>query len=546
MNPPETPAETPAETPLEAPVEAPVEGTDTSEAVQDTEESATTDLPATDVPAEPTEPTEVPPTPDSPAEQPAEPAAAAGPTEEAAEAVAPRPVAAPRPMPPRAVPRPPATAVGGAPAPLPASAPATATPVDSSASDPASSASDWGRVDEKGTVYVRTADGERTVGQMPDATPAEALAFFARRFDDLVFEVQLLERRVQGGALTPDEAAASVKKVRSTITGAQAVGDLDSLEARLDVLTTTITTQRKQRQEERARKLETARADKEKIVDEAERLAHGNDWRNGANRLRQLLDEWKALPRLEKSVDDQLWRRFSTARTTYTRRRKSHFAELNEQRDAARVVKEKLATEAESLAGSTDWGATSGRYRDLMRQWKAAGPAAKGVDDALWKRFRAAQDAFFGARDAANAEQDQEFAANAEKKVALVAEAEALLPVTDLRAAKEKFRGIADRWDAAGKVPRDRMKSLEDRMRKVERAIRGVEDDQWKRSNPEAAARAADTVAQLEASIADLEAKRDKALAAGNIKKADEHSAAIEARQSWLTEARRAYDEFSG
>jgi hypothetical protein len=125
--------------------------------------------------------------------------------------------------------------------------------------------------------------------------------------------------------------------------------------------------------------------------------------------MRQLLDEWKALPRLEKSVDDALWRRFSTARTTYTRRRKTHFAELNEKRDAARAAKEKLVVEAEALAESTDWGATAGRYRDLMRQWKAAGPAPKGIDDQLWKRFRAAQDTFFGARDNANAELDREF-----------------------------------------------------------------------------------------------------------------------------------------
>jgi hypothetical protein len=89
------------------------------------------------------------------------------------------------------------------------------------------------------------------------------------------------------------------------------------------------------------------------------------------------------------------------------------------------------------------------------------------------------------------------------------------------------------------------MKELEGRMRKVEQAIRGVEDDQWKRSNPEARARAADTVAQLEASLADLEAKREKAEAAGNERKASEHASAIEARQAWLVEARKALDEFS-
>jgi hypothetical protein len=407
------------------------------------------------------------------------------------------------------------------------------------------SASRWGRVAEDGTVFVRTDEGERPVGQMPDASPEEALAFFTKRYDDLSFEVQLLEQRVRSGALGPDEAASAVKQVRGNVEGAQAVGDLSGLTARLDALTETIRQKREQRKAERAKKLEAARTDKERIASEAERLAEGNDWRNGANRMRELLDEWKALPRLEKSVDDALWRRFSGARTTYTRRRKAHFGELNEKREAARVIKERLVGEAEALADSTEWGPTAGKYRDLMRQWKAAGPAPRGVDDQLWKRFRTAQDTFFGARDAANAELDKEFAANAAKKEELLVEAERLLPVTDVRAAKEAFRGIAERWDAAGKVPRDRMKELEGRIRKVEQAIRAVEDEQWQRSNPEARARAADTVSQLEASIADLQAKHDKAVAAGNTKKADEHAAALEARRSWLAEAKKALADFS-
>lgn len=418
------------------------------------------------------------------------------------------------------------------------------TPPNEQPNEP-SSTDPWGRVSEDGTVYVRTADGERPVGQMPDATPEEALAFFTKRYDDLAFEVDLLEQRVKAGTVGPDEAAAAVKQVHATLSEAQAVGDLAALDRRLDALTGTIDKQREKRKVERAAKLEAARGAKERIATEAEKLAEGNDWRNGANRLRDLLDEWKALPRLEKSVDDTLWRRFSTARTTYTRRRKAHFGELNEKREGARAVKERLAKEAEELAGSTEWGPTAGKYRELMRQWKAAGPAPRGVDDSLWKRFRGAQDTFFGARDAASAETDREFAANAEKKEALLVEAEKLLPVTDLKAAKEAFRDIAERWDAAGKVPRERMKELEGRIRKVEQAIRGVEDDQWRRSNPEARARAADTVGQLESSIADLEAKHQKAVAAGNDKKAAEHASALEARRLWLAEAQKALDDFS-
>lgn len=403
----------------------------------------------------------------------------------------------------------------------------------------------WGRVAEDGTVYVRTADGEREVGQWPGGDPDEVLAHFARRYEALVFEIDLLEQRVRGRKLSPDDAGTSLAQVRSSVTDAHAVGDLGALETRIAALEQLLEEQRMLRRAERARRQDEARGRKEAIAEEAERLAEGTDWRSGADRMRALLEEWKALPRLDKGADDSLWRRFSTARTTFTRRRKVHFAELNERREAARDIKQKLVKEAEALADSKDWGPTSGAYRELMREWKAAGPAPKDVDEELWKRFRAAQDTFFGARDAVQAATDAEYAANAEKKEAILVEAEALLPVTDLAAAKTTLRQLAERWDAAGKVPRDRIKELEGRMRKVEQAVRGLEDEVWRRSNPEARARAADTVAQLEASIADLQVKRDKAISAGDDRKAADHAEAIEARESWLTEARKALADFS-
>lgn len=404
----------------------------------------------------------------------------------------------------------------------------------------------WGRVDEDGNVYVRTADGERPVGQYPEGTPEEALRFFTERYDALTFEVELLEQRIHSGVMTPEEAAASVRTVETQVAEANAVGDLAALLTRLAAMAPVIATQREARKAERAQRSAEARTGKERIVGEAEQLAESSDWRNGANRMRELLDEWKALPRIDRATDDVLWRRFSTARTAYTRRRKAHFAEQHEKRDAARAVKERLVVEAEGLADSTEWGPTAGRYRDLMRQWKAAGPAPREVDDALWKRFRGAQDQFFGARDAAAQEQDKEFAANAQVKDALLVEAEALLPVTDLDAAKRAFRDIADRWDAAGKVPRDRMKELEGRIRRVEQEIRGVEDEHWRRSDPEKSARADDLVSKLEAAIAEVEADLAAAKAAGDDRRVKELEENLASRQSFLEMAKRASADYSG
>lgn len=408
-----------------------------------------------------------------------------------------------------------------------------------------STESQWGRVDSDGTVYVKTRDGERVVGQWPDGDPSEAMALFTRRYEGLRVEVDLLDKRVRAGSLTPEQAESTVATVRESVATAAAVGDLDGLLDRLDALGTVIANQREDRKAAKAERIAQAKTSKERIVEQAERIAEGNDWRGGADKLRALLDEWKALPRLDKATDDPLWHRFSGARTAFTRKRKQQFAELNEKRQAAKHVKQRLLEEAERLSKSTDWGPTSRAFRDLMQQWKAAGPAPRSDEERLWRAFRAAQDTFFGARDAANAELDREFAANAEVKRAILAEAEKLVPVTDPKAARAALRPLSERWDAAGKVPRSEMRELEGRMRAVDNAIREAEDSHWKRSNPEARARAADTVEKLEASLADLRAQLDKARSSGNEKKVREAEQAIEARESWLVEARKALTDFS-
>ncbi len=406
--------------------------------------------------------------------------------------------------------------------------------------------SEWGRVAEDGTVYVRVADGERAVGQYPEGTPEEALTFYSKRYDELAGSVHLLEQRVQAAVLSPDEAAESVRNLRPQVVDAHAVGDLTALVGRLDALGPVISQQRQARRAERAEKTAAAKVEKERLVGEAEKLGEGNDWRNGANKLRQLLDEWKALPRIDRASDDALWKRFSSARTAYTRRRKAHFAEQSEKRESAKVVKQRLVKEAESLARSREWGPTASTYRDLMRQWKAAGPAPRDVEDALWARFRAAQDTFFGARDEAMAAQDSEFAANAEAKEKLLVEAEALLPVTDVAAAKRAIRDLSERWDTIGKVPRDKIRPLEDRMRAVEQEIRGLEEEQWRKSDPEKSARADDMVAKLEQAIGKVESDLEKARAAGDPRRIADLEENLASRRAFLEMAQRASADYSG
>ncbi|WP_182899031.1 DUF349 domain-containing protein [Microbispora sp. H10830] len=404
----------------------------------------------------------------------------------------------------------------------------------------------WGRVDEDGTVYVRTAEGERAVGSWQAGEPEEALAYYRRKFDELAGQVQLLEQRVRGTDLAPAQAESSIAKLRESVAEAHAVGDLGSLQDRLTALTELVGKRREELRAARDQARAHAREVKERIVAEAERIAEETThWKSGGERLRQLVEEWKAAERVDRATEATLWKKLSTARTAFAKRRKAYFSSLDQQRDAVRGTKERIVSEAEALADSTDWNATAAAYRELMREWKAAGRASREVEDELWARFKGAQDQFFQARSAVFAERDASFAANAEVKEALLAEAEKLLPVTDARTARSALRGILERWEAAGPVPRDQRDRLEGGLRKVDDAVRRAEDTEWKRSNPEARARAQDTVNQLRRSIDQLETRLAKAQTAGRDKDVKEAEEALSARRSWLQEAERTLAEFS-
>jgi hypothetical protein len=414
-------------------------------------------------------------------------------------------------------------------------------------------AEQWGRVDPDGTVWVRTADGERAVGQYPGATEEEALAYFARKYDDLAAQVSLLEQRIRAGQISPNDAEQGQHKLEHQVREANAVGDLDALLRRLEALAPLAQERRAEAQRARQQARERALSLRNAVVAEAESIASADaeriPWKVSGDRLRELFEEWRRLQRdarLDKHAEDELWKRFSHARTTFDRKRRHYFGALDEQRAQARAVKEEIVAEAEALATSTDWGATAAAYRDLMNRWKAAGRAAKRDDDALWARFRAAQDAFFSARQDAAASTDAEFRENLTRKEALLVEAEALLPVTDITAARSALRDIQERWEAAGRVPRADLSRVEARLRRVEQALREAEQDRWRRSNPEARARAEDVVQQLETAIAGLERDLELARAAGNERRIREAEQALQARREWLEQARRALTDFTG
>jgi hypothetical protein len=401
----------------------------------------------------------------------------------------------------------------------------------------------WGRVAEDGTVYVREGDGERAVGEFPDATPEEALAYYERKFADLAGQVSILEQRARRGAPAAD-IAKSVSTLKATVVGASAVGDLASLAARLDKLGGTVSELTEQQSAEAKAALADALAVREQIVVEVEALAAEDpaktQWKRTSAQLDELFARWqqhqKEGPRLPKNEANELWKRFRAARSVIERNRKAFFAELDAQHRDARTAKTALIERAEALVPRGVDGIP--QYRELLDEWKRAGRAGKRDDDALWARFKAAGDAIYAAKAQEIAVENEEYSANLDAKLALLSEAEPLLNETNRDVAKSKLTDIQRRWDEIGRVPRDQVRPIEDRLRRVEAAVRKLDEEHWRANNPEKQARSAGLAAQLNEAIERLEAELAEAQASGDAKAIADAQEAIDARRAWLNALR--------
>lgn len=413
--------------------------------------------------------------------------------------------------------------------------PATTTDTATAAAE----ASPWGRVDEHGVVFVRDRDGERQVGEYPDAPAAEALAYYERKYTDFAAQVTLLEQRVHRGA-PPADVAKAVRRLSAALETANAVGDLEALRRRVAALARTVEGLSAKRAEEQKAQVATALADRRALVEEAEALAARDpatvQWKATGQAMDALFARWQEAQstsaRLPKGESNELWKRFRDARSRIDAQRRAYFAELDQTQSAARAAKERLVQRAEALAGST--GDAIGEYRSLLDEWKAAGRAGRKVDDALWDHFRAAGDAIHQAKAAAQAEQDAEYSGNLTTKLALLEEAERLLHTTDPASARQSLTGIQRRWDAAGRVPRDQLRPTEDRLRRVEQHVAQLEQDHWRRTNPETKARSAGLAAQLTSAIDKLERELEQARATGDAKRIKDAEDALNARRIWL------------
>ena len=410
----------------------------------------------------------------------------------------------------------------------------------------------FGRVAEDGTVYVRTSQGEKAVGSYPGKTPAEALSYFVRKFELLAAEVALLAARIKSGALVPSDAYAAVKKLREQVKELNGVGDLEALAASVEQIEPLIEGHREAYEAKKVAENAAKEArrqqiivEKEKIVAEAESLALSESWKSTGDRLKTLLEEWKAAPRLDKKADADLWKRFSSSRNKFDKRRRTHFAALEATQSVVADAKKAIVEEAEKLATSTEWVPTAKRYKVLMDQWKVAGRGKKNDDAKLWSRFKGAQDQFFAAKNADLEKRDLTMATNLAKREELLTLIEAVLPISDVKQARKELNEHLRAWEKIGMTHRDKRAAMDARVAVVEATVKESEAEVWRKTDPAAKKRAQEVVAQLTESIANYEKAAAKYTASGNEKKSAEAAESAAARKVWLAEAEKGLAEYN-
>ena len=404
----------------------------------------------------------------------------------------------------------------------------------------ATSSVSFGRVDEENNVYVIDGGAERKVGQYPGVPRADALAYFERKFADLEAQVRILEQRVAAKA-DAHTVKHNLQTIQKELVEPAAVGNLDDLRQRVAAIGEKIAGLVAEKHALTQEQVAEALADRVRIAEAAEKIANQDaskvQWKNSSAEMTKLFEQWQASqkngPKLPKGEADPVWRRFSAARTNFEAAKRQYFAGLDAANKSTKAKKASIVAAAEAL--KADAPDSVAEYRKLLDQWKAAGRSQSKADDELWTRFKAAGDTIYAAKSEQIQAENAEYEGNLKAKLELIAEAEKTVkPEKDLAEAKKILGSIQSRWEKAGKVPREKVREVEDRMRAIEAKVRKAEDEHWRKTDPAAKDRTNSVLSQLEDSIAKLEAELAAAKAKKDAKATKEATEALEARKAWL------------
>jgi hypothetical protein len=408
------------------------------------------------------------------------------------------------------------------------------------------SSTDFGRVENDGTVLVKMPDGsEKQVGQWAAGDPNDGLAFYIRKYHEIENELSLALQRLKEGKGNADAVFKLIERVKTSLETPNFVGDLNILSSKIEELQVLAAVKKAEFSAAKAIAKEKAMEKRKQLVEEAEKLINSKQWKVTTQRFKEIVEEWKKLPHGAKSEEQALWKRFSAARSAFDKTRRQYFSTLESGRKEASKIKSEIVTQAKAIADSKEWNDTANKFRNLMAKWKSAPILERKEEQKLWKEFKLAQDVFFAARTAALSVLDEEHSKNLEAKKVLAEKAEKILPITDIKSARQALKPIQEEWSKIGHVSRKDKDKIEARLKAVEEAIRNAEKNELNRTDPAKSARAQSTMELIEAKLIKTEKERESALSSGDTKKAEKLALTIESQKMLLEATKTALADFT-
>ncbi len=396
----------------------------------------------------------------------------------------------------------------------------------------------FGRVDENNNVFLVTDGSERQIGQYPNVSAEEALAFYVRKFEDLAAQVRILEQRF-AGKVEVSLLKKAQENLAKELVEPNVLGDITNLQLRVAALAAKLDTLSEAQKLENKASIENSIAKREAIAEKAVAIASTKNiqWKTASTQMTKLFEEWqaeqKANPKVPKSVSEPIWKKFSTARSKFETEKRSHFAALSASTKIAKTQRLDLIKRAEKLANKNE--ATTAEFRDLLNEWKATGKSNGKADEELWMKFKSFGDAIYASKKQQIEAENLEFSKNLESKLELIREASSINPEKDLQLAKNQLLSIQQKWEKIGKVPREKVREIENKLRTIENSVKAAEQELWRKSDPATKDRTNSVTQQLQDSITKLEVELEAAKKSKNSKAIKDAEDALAARKAWLT-----------
>lgn len=306
------------------------------------------------------------------------------------------------------------------------------------------------RLDENGGLVLTKglSNAERVITTLTADTAEAVLKTLIEKYNEAAVRMKELQQEWVG---TEDKLKllGKVERMKDYLQHAAAVGPVQQLYAEINDWEKTL-----------QQLIGENYNSKLKLAQQAEELSGSDNFKEGSQGFKDLMELWKQVGYVDKERGDKLWARIEAAKDKFFERKRQYQEDHGKEMLQNLDLKLELVAKAEELAASEHWKETTEAFRNLMDEWKKIGATMHEKNEELWQKFIAAKNAFFDRKKAHSENIHKEQENNATLKQSLVEQAEALSQSTEWNATSNAYEKLMEEWKKVGRVAGEKGEEL--------------------------------------------------------------------------------------